>query len=84
MEVLQTEAQTYKKKKIVRNAAIIFITVVVLLTFFSKTINNFLLPEVEYGSPRSGTLTKEITAQGEVIPLKTETVNAYGSWKLNI
>lgn len=82
MEVLQTEAQTYKKKKIVRNAAIIFITIVVLLTFFSKTINNFLLPEVEYGSPRSGTLTKEITAQGEVIPLNTETVNAFGSWKV--
>lgn len=82
MEVIQTEAQTNKKKKLVRNAAIIFITIVILLTFFSKTINNFLLPEIESTSPRSGTLTKEITAQGEVVPLNTETINAYGSWKI--
>ena len=82
MEVLQTEAQTNKKKKLVRNAAIIFITIVVLLTFFSKTINNFLLPEIESTSQRSGTLTKEITAQGEVVPLNTESINAYGSWKI--
>ncbi|QNU67343.1 biotin/lipoyl-binding protein [Ruminiclostridium herbifermentans] len=82
MEAIQTEAQTYKKKKLVRNAAIIFITVVVLLTFFSKTINNFLLPEIEITSPRAGTLTKEITAQGEVVPLNTETINAYGNWKI--
>ncbi len=82
MEVIQTEAQTNKKKKLVRNAAIIFITIVILLTFFSKTINNFLLPEIESTSPRAGTLTKEITAQGEVVPLNTETINAYGSWKI--
>lgn len=82
MEVIQTEAQVYKKKRIVRNAAIVFITIVVLLTFFSKTINNFLLPEVECGSPSAGTLKKDITSQGEVVPLNSETINAYGNWKV--
>lgn len=82
MEALQTEVQTDRKKRIVRNAAIIFVTVAALLTFFSKTINNFLLPEVECTSPKAGTLTKEISAQGEVVPLNTEAVNAYGSWKI--
>lgn len=82
MEAIQTEAQAYKKKKIVRNAAIIFITIVVLLTFFSKTINNFLLPEVECGRTSTGTLKKDITSQGEVVPLNTEAINAYGNWKV--
>lgn len=82
MAVLQAEAQIDKRKKIIRNVAIVFVSVIVLLTFFSKTINNFLLPEVEYRNTTSGTLTKEITAQGEVFPLNTETVNSYGTWKI--
>lgn len=82
MAVLQTETQVDKKKKLVRNAAIIFISVIVLLTFFSKTINNFLLPEVELGNATARTFSKEISAQGEVVPLNTETINSFGNWKI--
>ena len=82
MTALETEIKIDKKKKIIRNAAIVFITVIVLLTFFSKTINNFLSPEVECTNITSGTLTKEIQSQGEVFPLNIETVNSYGAWKI--
>jgi multidrug efflux pump subunit AcrA (membrane-fusion protein) len=82
MTVLQVDANVSHKKKIIRNAAIIFITLLVLLTFFSKTINNFLLPEVECTNLTSGTLTKEVTSQGEILPLNTETINSYGTWKI--
>ncbi len=83
MAVLQSEGQIDRRKKIIRNAAIIFITIIVLLTFFSKTINNFLLPEVECGSARPGTLTTEVLSRGEVVPINTETINSYGNWKVN-
>jgi len=83
MAVLQIEAQIIKRKKIIRNAAIIFITVIVLLTFFSKTINDFLLPEVELGGASMGSLTNVTTSQGEVFPLDPETIYSYGAWKIS-
>lgn len=79
---IPSENQIIKRKKIVRRAAVIFICIIVLLTFFSSTINNFLLPEVECDTASSGTLTNEITAEGEAFPVSVETVYAYGSWKL--
>lgn len=80
MENIQTESQLFKRKKIIRRAAVIFICVIILLTFFSSTINNFLLPTVECNTASSGTLTNEITAVGEVFPVSTEAVYAYGNW----
>jgi HlyD family secretion protein len=82
MVILQTEAQVNKRKKIIRNAAIVFISIIVLLTFFSKTINNFLLPEVECDIATAGRLTNEITSQGEVVSQNTATIYSYGTWKI--
>lgn len=82
MNELNTEMNTGKRRKWVRSAAAIFISIILLLTFFSKTINNFLLPVVEVENAYSGTLENEITAQGEVSPLNTETINSYGAWKI--
>lgn len=82
MTVTQSETQLSKRKKIIRNSAVVFLGIILLLTFFSSTINNFLLPMVEYDSPDSGALIHEITAEGEVFPRKLETVYAYGSWKI--
>ena len=82
MENIQTDMQLIKRKKVIRKAAVIFICIIVLLTFFSSTINNFLLPEVECDTPSAGVLANEITAEGEVFPVSVETVYAYGNWKL--
>lgn len=82
MENIQTESQLLKRKKIIRRAAVIFICIIILLTFFSSTINNFLLPTVESGTVSTGTLSNEITAEGEVFPVSTEAIYAYGTWKV--
>ncbi len=82
MENIQTEKQLINRKKVIRKAAVIFICIIVVLTFFSSTINNFLLPEVECDTPSVGVLTNEITAEGEVFPVSVETVYAYGNWRL--
>ncbi|MCX8131358.1 MAG: efflux RND transporter periplasmic adaptor subunit [Clostridia bacterium] len=70
------------RKRLIRGFSAIFIIIVIILTFFSKTINNFLLPEVECGSPRSGILQTEIRAKGEVRVESTEKIFAYGDWRV--
>lgn len=55
--------QTWSKK-----ALLFFFGFMLLLTFFSNTINNFTLPRVKVEYPASGALTKEIQAGGEIIP----------------
>ena len=82
MENIQTDKQLIIRKKVIRKAAVIFICIIVVLTLFSSTINNFLLPEVECGTPSAGVLANEITAEGEVFPVSVETVYAYGNWRL--
>jgi len=44
----------------VKNAAIIFLTVMLLLTFFSNTILNISLPEVVTAQPSPGTITNTV------------------------
>jgi HlyD family secretion protein len=74
---------TIKKRKIIfRNIGLIFLGLVLLLTFFSKTINNFLLPEVECTSPVKGNLLWTVSASGEVRALDRTKIAAYGNWKV--
>lgn len=54
------------RRKITGKAAVIFLTVMLILTFFSNTINNFTLPKVTYETPASGALIKEVTGTGNV------------------
>lgn len=56
------------KRSFNRKMLLIFFGVMILLTFFSNTINNFTLPRVKTEFPTSGALSKEILASGEVIP----------------
>ncbi|MBQ7922178.1 MAG: HlyD family efflux transporter periplasmic adaptor subunit [Clostridia bacterium] len=50
----------------VKNAAIIFLVILLLLTFFSNTILNYSLPEVSAQYVRSDTITNAIKASGIV------------------
>ncbi|MCG8502245.1 MAG: efflux RND transporter periplasmic adaptor subunit [Firmicutes bacterium] len=52
------------KKKVIREISIIFFLVIVLLTFFSNTINNFSLPGVSVEEPQEAPLLKQIINKG--------------------
>lgn len=53
-----------KRKEWVKNAAIIFLTIMLLLTFFSNTIMNYSLPEVATEYVQSGTITEKVRGSG--------------------
>lgn len=54
------------RKKLILKVSAVFLGVMVLLTFFSNTINNFSLPRVKVEQPSSGSLIKVITSEGSV------------------
>lgn len=55
-----------KRRKWVKNAAIIFLSVMLVLTFFSNTFMNYSLPEVAAQYVQSGTITAKIRGTGTV------------------
>ncbi len=55
-----------KRRIWIRNILIIFLTVLLLLTFFSNTILNRSLPEVSVEYPSWGTISQKVTATGTV------------------
>jgi len=75
--------EAVKKRGWVKNAAIIFLAVMLVLTFFSNTILNLSLPEVAAQHAASGTITAQIRGMGtveandsfEVILTQTRTVS---------
>lgn len=50
----------------IRKLSLLFVSVMVALTFFSGTLNNFSLPRVETARPTNGALVKEIFGEGTV------------------
>lgn len=55
-----------KKREWVKTAAIVFLSVLLVLTFFSNTIMNYSLPEVATQYVESGTITAKIRGTGVV------------------
>lgn len=55
-----------KRREWVKNAAIIFLSVMLVLTFFSNTFMNYSLPEVAAQYVQSGTITAKIRGTGTV------------------
>lgn len=55
-----------KRREWVKTAAIIFLSVLLVLTFFSNTIMNYSLPEVAAQYVQSGTITARIRGSGVV------------------
>ncbi len=60
------ENEGRKKREWVKNAAIIFLTIMLLLTFFSNTIMNYSLPEVATQYVQSGSITAKVRGTGNV------------------
>ncbi|MTI55868.1 HlyD family secretion protein [Geosporobacter ferrireducens] len=60
------EGAMISRNRITGKATVIFLAVMLFLTFFSKTINNFTLPKITYERPANGALIKEATGTGNV------------------
>lgn len=63
---MQLSEEDAAHKNGIKKAIYLFIAVMLFLTFFSRTINNFMLPRVKTATPREGTLVKEVRAEGIV------------------
>lgn len=60
-----------KRRKIIGKAIIIFFSIMLIITFFSKTIQNILLPGVIVTKPHPGILVYEAWGTGTIIPRET-------------
>lgn len=58
--------KTTKRRDWVKNVAIIFLSVLLVLTFFSNTIMNYSLPEVATQYVQSGSITAKVRGTGVV------------------
>lgn len=65
-ETTNSTANPALRKRITGKALIIFIAMLVLLTFFSSTLNNLMLPRVTVESPTRGDIVKDIGGDGIV------------------
>lgn len=68
--------QTVRKRGWVKNAAIIFLAVMLVLTFFSNTIMNYSLPEVAAQYVQSGAISPKIRVTGTVAAAQTYEVKS--------
>ncbi len=55
-----------KRREWIKSAAIVFLTILLILTFFSNTIMNYSLPEVAAQYIQSGTITAKIRGYGVI------------------
>jgi len=69
------EESALNRKKKVGRAALAFLTVMLILTFLSNTINNLSLPRIEYEYPSMGSIVNEY--QFDVTAEAIEVYNAY-------
>lgn len=70
-----SEKNKFSKKDIIKNIAIVFLAVMLVLTFFSNTIMNFSLPEVNAQYVSSGTINEKIRGTGIAEANNTYEVN---------
>ncbi len=71
-----------KKRGWVKNAAIVFLSVMLVLTFFSNTIMNRSLPEVAAQYAQSGSITTRIRGTGTVAANENYEVKSIDSRKV--
>ncbi|EMS69045.1 efflux RND transporter periplasmic adaptor subunit [Ruminiclostridium cellobioparum] len=69
------DVKDIKNRNVIKKSICIFIIVMFLLTFFSNTINNFMLPRVQAVSAKNGTLAEELRGSG-IVEAK-EVFNSY-------
>ena len=75
--------QIGKKRDWIKNATIVFLLIMLLLTFFSNTIMNYSLPEVSAQYMSSGTIQAKVRGNGTVQAGDPYTVIAESSRKID-
>ena len=60
------EKMEKSRKEIIKKLAVVFLAVMLVLTFFSNTIMNYSLPEVATEPVQSGTVSNKVRGQGVV------------------
>lgn len=71
-----------KRNKTINIIIIIFIAIIVLCTYFSKTIKNMLLPEVSVVALKSGTIGNNYQTEGTIKYANTHKVYAMNNWNV--
>lgn len=66
MAMIENEQKGSKKREWIKNIAIIFLTIMLILTFFSNTIMNYSLPQVATQYVMSGSISAQIRGSGVV------------------
>lgn len=64
-----------KKRELIKTIAIVFLAVLLVLTFFSGTIMNYSLPEVATQLVSSGTINAKIRGSGTLTANESYEVN---------
>jgi len=70
------------RKNIIKNIGLIFIGLLLFLTYFSKTISNFMLPQIDKCTPASGVLVSDIETQGVIVASNVKKLYATTQWKI--
>ncbi|UQZ82984.1 Putative efflux system component YknX [Paenibacillus konkukensis] len=68
------------KKKAIRRAILVFVLVMIVLTFFSNTLLTLSLAEVTVQQPASGPLSHEVTGSGKVEAAETADIYVEVNW----
>lgn len=71
-----------KRNKIVNISIIVFISIVVLCTYFSKTVKNMLLPEVTVAYLKPGTIGEGFEGTGTVEYESTHKIYSMPNWSV--
>ena len=66
MIAIENENKGSRKREWIKNIAIIFLTIMLILTFFSNTIMNYSLPQVATQYVQSGSISAQIRGTGTV------------------
>lgn len=69
-----------KRKKILYKFSIVFLAVLFLLIYFSKTINNFLLPKVTAVEYKKGTIGRSFEYEGIITYQHKNNILSKGNW----
>ena len=64
-----------KKRELIKTIAIVFLAVLLVLTFFSQTIMNYSLPEVATQMVSSGTINAKVRGSGTLAANESYEVN---------
>ncbi|MBO4457496.1 MAG: HlyD family efflux transporter periplasmic adaptor subunit [Butyrivibrio sp.] len=64
--VVEEKSKKRDRKDVIKNVAIVFLSVMLLLTFFSNTIMNYSLPQVATVQVERGKISKQIRGTGDI------------------